>query len=229
MSTAPSQLGAFTRSAPALAWPDLQYHVQPLSLDAFGEPPHPFDAFTANVCNLTLRSHGHVRIASPDPAQPPSICTNDLSTEHDRRVATESLRLARRIVDMPALAPYQPQEFRPGVQFQSDKEPVRLADDIGTPIFHPVGTCRMGRTDDEHAVVNTRLRLCGLHVADASVMLTIACGSTNSPMLVIGVRRPLNAARDTVGHIEPGKYRCRNARNCLHCADSQRRRLLGRR
>ncbi|NML18644.1 GMC family oxidoreductase [Azohydromonas caseinilytica] len=191
MSMAPSQLGAFTRSDPARAWSDLQYHVQPLSLDAFGEPLHPFDAFTASVCNLNPTSRGRVQIVSPDPAQAPSIRANYLGTEQDRRVAAESLRLTRRIISMPALAPYHPQEFRPGVQFQSDEELARLAGDIGTTIFHPVGTCRMGRSDDALAVVDARLRLRGvrgLRVADASVMPTITSGNTNSPTLMVAER-----------------------------------------
>ncbi|WP_157271158.1 GMC family oxidoreductase [Azohydromonas aeria] len=191
MSMAPSQLGAFTRSDPAQPWPDLQYHVQPLSLDAFGEPLHPFDAFTASVCNLNPSSRGHVRIVSADPAQPPSIRANYLSTEQDRHIAAQSLRLTRRIASMPALAPYRPEEFRPGVEFQSDDELARLAGDIGTTIFHPVGTCRMGRADDPLAVVDARLRLRGvraLRVADASVMPTITSGNTNSPTLMIAER-----------------------------------------
>jgi choline dehydrogenase len=193
MSMAPSQLGAFTRSDPSLAWPDLQYHVQPLSLDAFGEPLHAFDAFTASVCNLNPSSRGQVQIVAADPAQPPSIRANYLSTERDRRIAAESLRLTRRIAAMPALAPYEPREFRPGLQFQSDEELARLAGDIGTTIFHPVGTCRMGRSDDALAVVDARLRLRlrgvrGLRVADASVMPTITSGNTNSPTLMIAER-----------------------------------------
>lgn len=200
MSMAPSQLGAFTRSDPSRAWPDLQYHVQPLSLDAFGEPLHAFDAFTASVCNLNPSSRGHIQIVSPDPAQPPSIRANYLSTEQDRHVAAQSLRLTRRIVAMPALAPYQPQEFRPGPQFQSDEELARLAGDIGTTIFHPVGTCRMGRADDEQAVVDARLRLRGvrgLRVADASVMPTITSGNTNSPTLMIAERAAQWMLRET--------------------------------
>ncbi len=148
MSMAPSQLGAFTRSDSSRAWPDLQYHVQPLSLDAFGEPLHAFDAFTASVCNLNPGSRGQIQTVSPDTAQPPSIRANYLSTEQDRHIAAQSLRLTRRIVAVPALAPYQPQEFRPSPQFQSNEELARLAGDIGTTIFHPVGTCCMGRADE---------------------------------------------------------------------------------
>ncbi len=191
MSMAPSQLGAFTRSSPAHAWPNVEYHVQPLSLDAFGEPLHRFDAFTASVCNLNPTSRGHVRIRTPDAADAPRIQANYLSTPEDRQVAADSLRLTRRIAAQPALAKYRPQEVKPGVQFQSDEELARLAGDIGTTIFHPVGTCRMGRPDDPLAVVDPRLRVRGLQglvVADASVMPTITSGNTNSPTLMIAER-----------------------------------------
>ncbi|MEK8046680.1 GMC family oxidoreductase [Ideonella margarita] len=191
MSMAPSQLGAFTRSSPDHAWPNVQYHVQPLSLDAFGEPLHHFNAFTASVCNLNPTSRGRVAITSPDPQAAPSILANYLSTDSDRRVAADSLRLTRRIAAMPALAPYQPREVKPGVQFQSDDDLARLAGDIGTTIFHPVGTCKMGRDDDAQAVVDSRLRVrgvVGLRVADASVMPTITSGNTNSPTLMIAER-----------------------------------------
>ncbi len=188
MSMAPSQLGAFTRSGPDKAWPDLQYHVQPLSLDAFGEPLHPFNAFTASVCNLNPTSRGTVHIASPDPTVAPAIRPHYLSTEQDRRIAAESLRLTRRIVAQPALAAFKPQEVKPGPQYQSDEELARLAGDIATTIFHPVGTCKMGRADDDSAVVDSRLRVrgvAGLRIADASVMPTITSGNTNSPTLMI--------------------------------------------
>ncbi|MFN3859987.1 MAG: GMC family oxidoreductase [Roseateles sp.] len=188
MSMAPSQLGVFTRSGPDKAWPDLEYHVQPLSLDAFGEPLHGFDAFTASVCNLNPTSRGTVHITSPDAAQAPAIRPHYLSTDADRRVAAESLKLTRRIVAQPALAAFKPEEFRPGAQCQTDEELVRAAGDIGTTIFHPVGTCRMGRPDDVHAVVDSRLRVrgvTGLRVADASVMPTITSGNTASPTLMI--------------------------------------------
>lgn len=188
MSMAPSQLGAFTRSSPDRLWPDLEYHVQPLSLDAFGEPLHGFDAFTASVCNLNPTSRGTVHITSPDAAAAPAIQPRYLSTDEDRRVAAESLKLTRRIVAQPALAAFQPEEYRPGPQFQTDEELARLAGDIGTTIFHPVGTCRMGRKDDPGAVVDSRLRVrgvTGLRVADASVMPTITSGNTASPTLMI--------------------------------------------
>jgi choline dehydrogenase len=191
MSMAPSQLGCFTRSSAEHVWPNIEYHVQPLSLDAFGEPLHRTDAFTASVCNLNPQSRGHVRIRSPHFSDAPSILANYLSTEADRRVAADSLRLTRRIVQMPALAAHAPREIRPGVQFQSDDELARLAGDIGTTIFHPVGTCKMGRADDPGAVVDARLRVhgvAGLRVADASVMPTITSGNTNAPTMMIAER-----------------------------------------
>jgi choline dehydrogenase len=191
MSMAPSQLGAFVRSDAGRQWPNLQYHVQPLSLDAFGEPLHDFDAFTASVCNLNPSSRGHVHIRSARPGDAPRIQANYLSTTEDRQLAADSLRFTRRIVQMPALAAFKPTEVKPGVQFQSDEELARLAGDIGTTIFHPVGTCRMGRADDAQAVVDSRLRVRGvqgLRIADASVMPTITSGNTNSPTLMIAER-----------------------------------------
>ncbi len=191
MSMAPSQLGAFTRSDPSRAWPDLEYHVQPLSLDAFGEPLHAFDAFTASVCNLNPTSRGTVTVRSADPLAAPRIAPRYLATEDDRRVAAQSLRLTRRIVSQPALAPFRPREVKPGVQFESDDELARLAGDIGTTIFHPVGTCAMGADGDPAAVLDARLRVrgvAGLRVADASVMPAITSGNTNSPTLMIAER-----------------------------------------
>jgi choline dehydrogenase len=188
MSMAPSQLGAFTRSSPDKTWPDLQYHVQPLSLDAFGEPLHAFNAFTASVCNLNPTSRGTVRITSTDATKAPAIRPNYLSTDADRHVAAQSLRLTRNIVAQPALAGFKPVEYKPGPQYQTDDELARLAGDIATTIFHPVGTCKMGAKDDASAVVESRLRVrgvAGLRVADASVMPTITSGNTNSPTLMI--------------------------------------------
>jgi choline dehydrogenase len=201
MSMSPSQLGAFTRSSPAHAWPNVEYHVQPLSLDAFGQPLHRHNAFTASVCNLNPTSRGRVWITSPRIEDAPSILANYLCTEEDRLVAAESLRLTRRIASMPALARYQPQELKPGTQFQSDEDLARLAGDIGTTIFHPVGTCRMGRADDADAVVDPRLRLrgvSGVRIADASVMPTITSGNTNSPTLMIAERAAEWIARDAL-------------------------------
>jgi choline dehydrogenase len=188
MSMAPSQLGAFTRSSPDQPYPNIEYHVQPLSLDAFGEPLHAFDAFTASVCNLNPTSRGSVQIKSGDFADAPAIAPNYLSTPEDRQVAADSLRVTRHIVSQSALAPFQPQEFRPGVQFQSDEELARLAGDIATTIFHPVGTTKMGRSDDPMAVLDSHLRVygvAGLRVVDAGAMPLITSGNTNSPTLML--------------------------------------------
>ncbi len=191
MSMAPSQLGAFTRSSPERRWPDLEYHVQPLSLDAFGQPLHRFAAFTASVCNLNPQSRGSVCIRSPRAGDAPLIAPRYLATERDRRIAAQSLRLTRRIVAQPALARYAPVEIRPGAQFESDEALARLAGDIGTTIFHPVGTCKMGRDDDPLAVLDARLAVrgvTGLMVADASAMPSITSGNTNAPTLMIAER-----------------------------------------
>jgi choline dehydrogenase len=191
MSMAPSQLGAFTRSSPDRPHADLQYHVQPLSLEAFGEPLHGYNAFTASVCNLNPTSRGAVRIRSADCADAPSIAPRYLATETDRHIAAESLRITRRIVAMPALERYAPREVKPGVQFQTDAELAQLAGDIGTTIFHPVGTAKMGPAADPMAVVDAQLRVHGvqgLRVVDASVMPRITSGNTNSPTLMIAER-----------------------------------------
>ena len=188
MSMAPSQLGAFTRSDPSQAHPNIEYHVQPLSLDAFGEPLHTFPAFTASVCNLNPTSRGHVRIHSPKFEEAPAIAPNYLSTPEDRQVAADSLRVTRRIAAQPALAPFEPQEWKPGAQYQSDDELARLAGDIATTIFHPVGTTRMGRSDDPMAVLDSHLRVRGvqgLRVVDAGAMPSITSGNTNSPTLMM--------------------------------------------
>ena len=188
MSMAPSQLGAFTRSSPDQPWPNIEYHVQPLSLDAFGEPLHRFPAFTASVCNLNPTSRGTVNIKSPDFRAAPAIAPNYLSTPEDRKVAADSLRVTRRIVAQPALAKYQPEEWKPGVQFESDEDLARLAGDIATTIFHPVGTTRMGRDDDRMAVLDSQMRvrgITGLRVVDAGAMPTITSGNTNSPTLMM--------------------------------------------
>jgi choline dehydrogenase len=188
MSMAPSQLGAFTRSSPEQPYPNIEYHVQPLSLDAFGDPLHSFPAITASVCNLNPTSRGHVRIRSGRFEDAPAIAPNYLSTAEDRQVAADSLRVTRKIVAQKALAKYQPEEFKPGVQFQTDEELARLAGDIASTIFHPVGTTRMGLADDPMAVVDSHLRVHGvkgLRVVDASVMPKITSGNTNSPTLMI--------------------------------------------
>ncbi|MEW6760774.1 MAG: GMC family oxidoreductase N-terminal domain-containing protein [Pseudomonadota bacterium] len=200
MSMAPSQLGAFARSSPQQQAPDLQYHVQPLSLDKFGDPLHRFPAFTASVCNLQPTSRGHVRIGSADSYAPPKITPNYLSTEQDRRTAASALRLTRRIVAAPALAKYRPEEFMPGPQFQSEEELAHAAGLVGTTIFHPVGTCRMGRAGDPLAVVDGRLRVQGvdrLRVVDASIMPFITSGNTNSPTIMIAEK----AAQDILAEL----------------------------
>lgn len=191
MSMAPSQLGAFTRSSADQPWPNIEYHVQPLSLDAFGEPLHNFPAFTASVCNLNPTSRGTVQIKSADFKAAPAIAPNYLSTPEDRQVAADSLRVTRRIVAQPALARYQPQEWKPGVQFESDEDLARLAGDIATTIFHPVGTTKMGRDGDPMAVLDSQLRvrgIDGLRVVDAGAMPTITSGNTNSPTLMLAER-----------------------------------------
>jgi len=191
LTMAPSQLGGFTRSDPAQGSANLEFHVQPLSLDRFGEPLHPFPAFTASVANLRPTSRGSVRIASPDPRAAPAIRPNYLATDTDRRIAADSLKITRRIAARPALARYEPEEFLPGAKFQSDEALARAAGDIGTTIFHPVGTCKMGPDSDPLAVVDARLRVRGvgsLRVVDASIMPTITSGNTNSPTLMIAER-----------------------------------------
>ena len=186
MSMSPSQLGAFARSGPEVERADLEYHVQPLSLDAFGQPPHPFPAITASVCHLRPDSRGHIRATSRDPRVAPEIQPNYLSTETDRHVAANAIRLTRRIMAAPALARYRPEEFKPGPAARTEAELIRAAGEIGTTIFHPVGTCRMGI--DPRAVVAPDLRVNGvqgLRVADASIMPTIPSGNTNAPTLMI--------------------------------------------
>jgi choline dehydrogenase len=186
LTMAPSQLGAFAKSDPALDTPDLEYHVQPLTLDRFGEPLHPYPAFTASVCNLRPESRGSVRIRGADPFAAPAIRPNYLSAARDRKVAAEAIRLTRRICAAPALARFEPEEFRPGPEIESDEALAKAAGEIGTTIFHPVGTARMG--PDSLAVVDERLRvrgIAGLRVVDASVMPTITSGNTNAPTMMI--------------------------------------------
>ena len=194
MSMAPSQLGAFTRSDPNQASANLQYHVQPLSLNKFGEPLHDFPAFTASVCNLRPTSRGHVRIASGDPMAAPKITPNYLSTPEDRKVAADSLALTRRIVAAPAMRAHMPEEFMPGINFQTEEERIRAAGEIGTTIFHPVGTCKMGKLDDRKAVVDHQMRVVGvqgLRVVDASIMPTITSGNPNSPIIMLAEKAAL--------------------------------------
>jgi choline dehydrogenase len=188
MSMSPSQLGAFTRSDPSRTHANLEYHIQPLSLEAFGEDLHDFPAMTVSVCNLNPTSRGHIRIASADFRDAPEISPNYLATDDDRKVAADSLRQVRQIMAQPAMQSYQPEEFKPGVQYQTDEELWRLAGDIASTIFHPVGTVKMGREDDPTAVLDPHLRLKGiggLRVVDASIMPEITSGNTNSPTIMI--------------------------------------------
>ena len=191
MSMAPSQLGAFAYSSPEQKRANVEYHVQPLSLEKFGEDLHSFNAFTASVCNLRPTSRGNVHINSIDPEAPPVISPNYLSTAEDQKVAAESLRLTRKIVEQSALRPFTPEEYKPGVQYQTDDELIMAAGDIGTTIFHPVGTCKMGRADDPMAVLDSELRVRGIHhlrVVDASAMPTITSGNTAAPTMMIAER-----------------------------------------
>lgn len=188
MSMAPSQLGAFTRSDPGRAHANLEYHVQPLSLEAFGEDLHEFPAMTVSVCNLNPSSRGHVRIRSAGFRDQPKISPNYLATDEDRKIAADSLKQVRKIMAQPAMQAYQPEEFKPGIQYQTDEDLTKLAGDIASTIFHPVGTVKMGRAEDPTAVLDPHLRLKGvegLRVVDASIMPEITSGNTNSPTLMI--------------------------------------------
>ena len=188
MSMAPSQLGLFTKSDPAIEHSNIEFHVQPLSLEAFGQPLHDFSAITVSVCNLNPTSRGTVLLKSADPYQAPAIAPNYLTTEEDRKVAADSFRVVRNITQQQALKQYQPTEIKPGIQFQTDDELARVAGDIASTIFHPVGTAKMGQHTDPLAVVDSKLRvhgIRGLRVVDASIMPTITSGNTNSPTLMI--------------------------------------------
>lgn len=186
MAMAPSQLGAFARSRPDVATADLEYHVQPLTLDAFGEPLHDFPGLTASVCHLRPTSRGHVHITSSNPKAAPEIAPNYLSTPEDRATAAAAIRLTRQIIMQTPMQRYRPEEIKPGLAAQTDEELSRAAGDIGTTIFHPVGTVHMG--PDETAPLDPRLRVRGvggLRVVDASIMPTITSGNTNSPTIMI--------------------------------------------
>ncbi len=185
----PSQLGAFAKSEPGAATPDIEWHVQPLSLEKFGDPLHPFPAITPSVCNLRPTSRGAVRIRDADPMAAPQIRLNYLSTPEDQAVAARSMRITRHIMRARALSRYSPEEWRPGPAAETDAALVKSAGDLGTTIFHPVGTCRMGR--DSWSVVDDRLRVHGiegLRVIDASVMPRITSGNTNAPTYMIAER-----------------------------------------
>jgi choline dehydrogenase len=188
LTMAPSQLGLFTRSNKDVDRANLQFHIQPLSLDRFGEPMHSFGAITVSVCNLRPTSRGSIHARSRDMTSPPGIRPNYLSTPDDQRVAVEALKVARKLCAAKALAPFRPEEFRPGVSVTTDDDLLRAASDLGTTIFHPVGTAKMGTTQDPLAVVDERLRLRGIEgvrIADASIMPNITSGNTNSPTMMI--------------------------------------------
>lgn len=207
LSMAPSQLGAFARSGPEQTSANLEYHVQPLSLERFGEPLHSFPAFTASVCDLRPQSRGRIQIRSVEPGDAPLIQPNYLSHPEDLRVAADAIRLTRRIVGAPALQPFKPSEYLPGPQLQSEEQLHEAAARIGTTIFHPVGTCRMG--NDAQAVVDAQLRvhgIPGLRIADASIMPRITSGNTCSPTLMIAEKAAelilASVPRSTVQHKE---------------------------
>jgi choline dehydrogenase-like flavoprotein len=189
LTMSPSQLGIFTRSSPDQERSNIEFHVQPLSLDKFGEPLHRFPAITVSACNLRPTSRGTIRLRSADPSAKPVIAPNYLATYEDRTVAADAIRVTRRLMHQPALQPYRPEEYLPGPSVGDDDASLaKAAGDIGTTIFHPVGTAKMGLPSDPHAVVDERLRvigLQGLRVVDASVMPTITSGNTNTPTIMI--------------------------------------------
>ncbi|MEJ0074852.1 MAG: GMC family oxidoreductase N-terminal domain-containing protein [Alphaproteobacteria bacterium] len=204
LTMAPSQLGLFTRSDPSRERANIQFHVQPLSLDKFGDPLHAYPAFTTSVCNLQPESRGFVRLRSTDPADKPVIQPRYLTADADRRVAADSIRVARAIVAQPALQKFKPVETLPGEEIHSDDEAAlaKAAGDIGTTIFHPVGTAKMGLPSDPNAVTDARLRVLGiegLRVIDASVMPTITSGNTNSPTMMIAEKGAAMVLADQSG------------------------------
>lgn len=202
LTMAPSQLGLFARSDDSVATPDLEYHVQPLSLDKFGDPLHDFPAFTASVCDLRPASRGWIKIADTDPNSAPLIAPCYLTAEADRIKAAKALQLTRKITSQAALQPYQPEEYLPGSDYQSTEELVVAAGKIGTTIFHPVGTCKMGRADDPSTVTDSRLQVRGvqgLRVVDASIMPTITSGNTSSPTIMLATKAAEMILQDRLG------------------------------
>lgn len=202
LTMAPSQLGLFARSEASLATPDLEYHVQPLSLDKFGDPLHDFPAFTASVCDLRPESRGWIKIADTDPNSAPLIAPCYLTAEADRIKAAKAIQLTRKIASQAALQPYQPEEYLPGSDYQSEEELAMAAGNIGTTIFHPVGTCKMGQTDDPTAVTDSRLQIRGvqgLRVVDASIMPTITSGNTSSPTIMLAAKAAEMILQDRLG------------------------------
>lgn len=192
LTMAPSQLGIFTRSDPSQDRPNIQFHVQPLSLDKFGDPLHRFPAITVSACNLRPSSRGVIRLRSAEADAPPVIAPNYLSTDDDRKVAADAIRLTRRLMRQPALGRFSPEEYLPGPSVGDDDDALaKAAGDIGTTIFHPVGTAKMGLSSDRLAVVDERLRVHGLgrlRVVDASIMPTITSGNTNTPTSMIAMK-----------------------------------------
>jgi choline dehydrogenase len=200
LTMAPSQLGIFTTSSPEHQRANIQFHVQPLSLDRFGEPLHRFPAITVSACNLRPTSRGTIRLRSPDPEAKPVIAPCYLSTHEDQAVAADAIRVTRRLMQQAALAPYRPQEHLPGPTVgDGEMDLAKAAGDIGTTIFHPVGTAKMGRASDPQSVVDERLRVLGidrLRIIDASVMPTITSGNTNTPTIMIGHKGAAMALAD---------------------------------
>ena len=200
LTMAPSQLGAFARSSAEFETPNLEFHIQPLSLDKFGDPLHDFPAFTASVSNLRPTSRGSIHARSADPRESPLIIANYLRTPEDRRIAVDAIRLTRRIAAAPALARYRPEEYRPGTHLVSDNDLAEAAGDIGTTIFHPVGTARMGSENDPLAVTDPQLRvrgISGLRIADASVMPRITSGNTAAPTMMIAEKASAMILRES--------------------------------
>lgn len=200
LTMAPSQVGAFAKSSSDYATANLEFHFQPLSLDKWGDGLHPFGAFTASVCNLRPSSLGSVHLKSPDAAAAPAISPNYLDTDEDKRVAIDALKLARKIVAQQPLARFHPQEHSPGPDATSDEALLAAAKVLGTTIFHPVGTAKMGRDDDPTAVLDERLRVRGvrgLRVIDASVMPAITSGNTAAPTMMIGEKGAQMILEDT--------------------------------
>jgi choline dehydrogenase-like flavoprotein len=202
LTMAPSQLGIFTRSSGEHERPNIQFHIQPLSLDRFGDPLHRFPAITVSACNLRPTSRGSVRLRSADPADKPMIAPQYLSTDEDRTVAADAIRVTRKLMQQKAMASYHPDEYLPGPSVGDDAGSLaKAAGDIGTTIFHPVGTAKMGLPSDGHAVVDERLRVIGLEglrVIDASVMPTITSGNTNTPTIMIAEKGARMAIEDRV-------------------------------
>ena len=212
MTMAPSHMGAFIKSSDSYATPNVQIHVQPLSLDAFGEPLHTFPAITISACNLRPSSRGSVHARSARPEDGPIISPNYLSTGEDQQVAIDCLKRVREIVAQPALQKYSPQERRPGPEAQSDEQLLDAARELGTTIYHPVGTAKMGTDSDPMAVVDARLRVrgvAGLRVVDASIMPRIVSGNTNAPTLMIAEKAARMILEDRAAAISPHSLRGR--------------------